>query len=109
MKTIPERNTVKISVQKYDEMCLKVLGEGAKQGICAVLYLLSTDQKDKWGKKRLKELFDRANSLLQMPKILGNDVTGDDVIEYMKEMYGIDVDDLKVEVDLRDGKKKNNG
>lgn len=109
MKTIPERYTVGISAQKYDEMCLNMLGEGAKQGACAVLYLLSTDQKDKWGKKRLTELFDRLNSLLQMPKIFGKDITGDDVIEYMKETYGIDADDLKVEVDLRDNKKKNNG
>lgn len=108
MKTIPERNTVKISLQKYDEMCLKVLEDGAKQGVCLILYLLSTSPKDKWGEKRLRELFDRANDFLQLPQTFLRDMTGDDVINYMKEKYGIDVDELKVKVDLRDNKNKSN-
>lgn len=49
---------------------------------------------------RLKRIFDGVQELLQMPSVLGKEITADDAIRYLRSEYGIDVDDLSVNVDI---------
>lgn len=73
MKALKDRNTVKISVAAYEKM----LG---------------------WKRKRLARFTENVNELLQLPDIFGKYLTGGDVIDYMKKSYGIDIDELEVNV-----------
>ena len=45
------------------------------------------------------------DDLLHLPQIFGHDVTAYDAIAYLRKTYGIDVDQLDVQVDVRERSK----
>lgn len=100
MKTLKDRNTVKISVAAYeqmrDEIFQTALGDGAKQGIA--ICLIALERTLGWRKKRLERIVESADEILHWPDIFGKDVTGDDAIGYLRKEYGIDLDALDLEV-----------
>lgn len=102
MKTIRDRYTVRISVADYekmrDEIYKEALADGAKQGVAVCLRTLETVYQ--WKGKRLTVFTDNVNETLHTPAILGRDITGEDAINYLKDNYNIDLDSLKVDVEL---------
>lgn len=100
MKTLKDRNTMKISVTAYeqmrDEIFQTALGDGAKQGIA--ICLIALERTLGWRKKRLERVVECANEILHWPDVFGKDVTGDDAISYLRKEYDIDIDELKIEV-----------
>ena len=75
------------------------LVDGCKQGIAAVLYVLGTREKDGFNAEQLKTLAEDVETLLTMPGIMGKSFYGQDLIEYIKNHYDIDVDKLSVKAD----------
>lgn len=100
MKTLKDRNTVKISVAAYEKMRDEVyqvaLADGAKQGIA--ICLIALERTLGWRKKRLERIVESADEILHWPDIFGKDVTGDDAISYLRKEYDIDLDELEVNV-----------
>lgn len=100
MKTLADRNMVKISAATYkqmrDEIFQTALGDGAKQGIA--ICLIALERTFGWRKKRLERIVESADEILHWPDVFGKDVTGDDAISYLRKEYDIDIDELKIEV-----------
>ena len=75
------------------------LVDGCKQGIAAVLYVLGTREKDSFTPEQLKTLTEDIETLLTIPGIMGKSFYGQDIIEYLKKHYAIDVDKLSIKAD----------
>lgn len=73
--------------------------DGCKQGIAAVLYVLATREQDGFNAEQLKKLATDVETLLTMPGIMGKSFYGQDLINYLKNHYDLDVDDLSVKAD----------
>ncbi len=105
MKSIKARYQYSLSEHSYNEMRDEIqqhaLADGYRQGVAEVLYLL-TMQKDKWGKRRLQRLFHDIDDMNRMSQVFDKDITGDHVIDFMANEYGIDVDDLKLWIDINE-------
>ena len=84
MNTSKDRYAVRISESSYIEMQEQAVG---------------------WRKIRLERVYGVVDELLHLPQIFGHDVTADDAIAYLRKTYGIDVDQLDVCADAREGSK----
>lgn len=98
MNARKDRYAVRISEASYAEMQQKALQDGARQGVAVAL--VAIEKALGWRTVRLKRIFDGVQELLQMPSVLGKEITADDAIRYLRSEYGIDVDDLSVNVDI---------
>ena len=105
MKANKARYTKKVplTTAQYNELKNSIesdaLVDGCKQGIAAVLYVLSTREKDSFNAEQLKTLAGDVESLLTMPGIMGKSFYGQDLIDYLKNHFDIDVDLLSVKSD----------
>lgn len=97
MNAKKDHYAVRISESSYIEMQEQALRDGAKQGIAVALVAL--EKAFGWRKVRLERVYSVVDDLLHLPQIFGHDVTADDVIAYLRKAYGIDVDQLDVQVD----------
>ena len=102
MNTRKDRYAVRISESSYIEMQEQALRDGAKQGIAVALVAL--EKALGWRKIRLERVYGVVDEL-HLPQIFGHDVTADDAIAYLRKTYGIDVDQLDVQADAREGGK----
>lgn len=106
MKCKRERFTVPVSVASYekmrDEAYQQALKDGVQQGVA--IALMALERGYGWRRKRLGWLLDVINEWLEMPEIFGQEVTGEDVIAYLREAYHVDMDALKIAVEVRDRK-----
>lgn len=94
---------IRITTAQYEaiknEVEAEFLVDGCKQGIAAVLYVLSTRETDGYNTEQLQKLASDVDSLLRMPGIMGKSFYGQDLIDYLKKHYDIDVDTLPVKAD----------
>ena len=74
------------------------LEDGVRQGIAACLLCLNMHYD--WKEKRLSRFAGGAQDILKLPSVLGKDVDGNTVAEYLRNEFGIDIDELEMEVKL---------
>lgn len=103
MKANKARYRVGVTTAQYNALKNTIeaesLVDGCKQGIAAVLYVLGTREKDSFDAEQLKTLAEDVETLLTMPGIMGKSFYGQDLIDYLKNHYNIDVDKLSVKAD----------
>lgn len=94
---------IRITTAQYEaiknEVEAEFLVDGCKQGIAAVLYVLSTRETDGYNTEQLQKLASDVDSLLGMPGIMGKSFYGQDLIDYLKNHHAIDVDKLPIKAD----------
>lgn len=97
------KKSIQLTTVQYNELKNTIeadaLVDGCKQGIAAVLYVLSTRETDGYNTEQLQKLASDVDSLLRMPGIMGKSFYGVDIINYMRDHYDIDVDTLPVKAD----------
>ena len=97
------KRSIQLTPAQYNELKNTIeadsLVDGCKQGIAAVLYVLGTREKDGFNAEQLKTLAEDVETLLTMPGIMGKSFYGQDLIDYLKNHYNIDVDKLSVKAD----------
>lgn len=74
------------------------LEDGVRQGIAACLLCLNMHYD--WKEKRLSRFAGGVQDILKLPSILGKDIDGNTVIEYLRNEFDIDIDELEMEVKL---------
>lgn len=103
MKANKARYRVGVTTAQYNELKNVIeadsLIDGCKQGIAAVLYVLGTREKDQFSQEQLDQLVCDLETLFTMPGIMGKSFYGQDIINYLKNHYDIDVDQLSVKAD----------
>lgn len=103
MKANKARYRVGVTTAQYNALKNVIeadsLIDGCKQGIAAVLYVLATREQDGFNAEQLKKLATDVETLLIMPGIMGKSFYGQDLINYLKNHYDLDVDDLSVKAD----------
>lgn len=69
------------------------------QATAAILYAFHLQG---YRKKRLQDMYDTIKSVYEMPPVMGKYLRGQEVIDFIKNTYGIDVTQLKVNADTRE-------
>lgn len=102
MNALAKKNALVFSPDEYiratDDIYKTALEDGVRQGIAACLLCLNMHYD--WKEKRLSRFAGGVQDILKLPSVLGRDIDGNTVIEYLEEEFGIDVDELEVEVEL---------
>ena len=102
MNALVKKNTIVLSPDEYvkatDDIYKTALEDGVRQGIAACLLCLNMHYD--WKEKRLSRFAGGVQDILKLPRVLGRDIDGNTVIEYLEEEFGIDVDELEMEVKL---------
>ena len=97
------KRSIQLTTTQYTELKNTIeadaLVDGCKQGIAAVLYVLSTRETDGYNTEQLQKLVSDVDSLLTMPGIMGKSFYGQDLIDYLKNHHDIDVDKLPITAD----------
>lgn len=97
-----KNNTIFLSPDEYIKTITDIyktaLEDGVRQGIAACLLCLNMHYD--WKEKRLSRFAGGVQDILKLPSVLGRDIDGNTVIEYLEEEFGIDVDELEMEVKL---------
>ena len=74
------------------------LEDGVRQGIAACLLCLNMHYD--WKEKRLSRFAGGVQDILKLPSILGKDIDGNTVLDYLRHEFDIDIDKLEMEVKL---------
>lgn len=74
------------------------LEDGVRLGIAACLLCLNMHYD--WKEKRLSRFTGGVQDILKLPSVLGKDIDGNTVVDYLRNEFGIDVDELEMEVKL---------
>lgn len=74
------------------------LEDGMRQGIAACLLCLNMHYD--WKEKRLSRFAGGVQDILKLPSVFGKDIDGNTVVEYLRNEFGIDIDELEMEVKL---------
>lgn len=102
MNALAKKNALVFSPDEYEKMNNDIyrtaLEDGVRQGIAACLLCLNMHYD--WKEKRLSRFVGGVQDILKLPSVLGRDIDGNTVIEYLEEEFGIDVDELEMEVKL---------
>lgn len=90
---------MKARIGVADRTLLKVgIEDGYQQGIATVLYVLSMSCG--WRKKRLNRVLREIEQLLSI-RFGGHKVLIQDMSRKLKEDYGIDVKDIKIDISVK--------
>lgn len=98
MNARKDRYAVRISEASYAKMQQEALQDGVKEGVAVMLVTL--EKLLGWRRTRLTRVFDAMQEILLMPAMIGKDVTAEDAIRHLRKEYGVDVDKLKINVDI---------
>ena len=74
------------------------LEDGVRQGIAACLLCLNMHYD--WKEKRLSRFAGGVQDILKLPSVFEKDIDGNTVVEYLRNEFGIDIDELEMEVKL---------
>ena len=75
---------------------LKVKDGVAQQTVAAILYAYHLCG---FRKKRLQEMYERVLSIINMPPVIGNQIGGNDLIDFLTKEYGIDFDRINLKTE----------
>lgn len=102
MNTLVKKNAIVLSLDEYaratNDIYRTALEDGVRQGIAACLLCLNMHYD--WKEKRLSRFAGGVQDILKLPSVLGRDIDGNTVIEYLEEEFGIDVDELEMKVEV---------
>lgn len=73
------------------------------QGI--VMCMTALEWHKKWRGKRLTDLYENVKAIAEMPPIFGKHPSAKEQILHLKEKYGIDLEQIHLQVEVQDGRK----
>lgn len=62
-----------------------------------------------WRGKRLTDLYENVKAIAEMPPIFGKHPSAKEQILHLKETYGIDLNEIKVQIEIVDERGKSKG
>lgn len=62
-----------------------------------------------WRGKRLTDLYENVKAIAEMPPIFGKHPSAKEQILHLKETYGIDLQEIKVQIEIVDERGKSKG
>ena len=62
-----------------------------------------------WRGKRLTDLYENVKAIAEMPPIFGKHPSAKEQILHLKEKYGIDLNEIKVQIEIVDERGKSKG
>ena len=62
-----------------------------------------------WRGKRLTDLYENVKAIAEMPPIFGKNPSAAEQILHLKETYGIDLNEIKVQIEIVDERGKSKG
>ena len=62
-----------------------------------------------WRGKRLTDLYENVKAIAEMPPIFGKHPSAKEQILHLKEKYGIDLEQIHLQVEVQDGRKNEKG
>lgn len=77
------------------------------QGISMCMTALEWHKK--WRGKRLTDLYENVKAIAEMPPIFGKNPSAKEQILHLKETYGIDLQEIKVQIEIVDERGKSKG
>ena len=102
MNALTKKNTIVLTQDKYTSVANYIyktaLEDGVRQGIAACLLCLNMHYD--WKEKRLSRFAGGVQDILKLPSVLGKDIDGNTVVEYLRNEFGIDIDEMEMEVKL---------
>ena len=102
MNALINKNVMVLSKDEYikatNDIYKTALEDGVRQGIAACLLCLTMHYN--WKEKRLSRFAGGVQDILKLPSVLGKDIDGNTVVEYFRNEFGIDIDELEMEVKL---------
>jgi hypothetical protein len=102
MNALINKNVMVLSKGEYikatNDIYKTALEDGVRQGIAACLLCLNMHYN--WKEKRLSRFAGGVQDILKLPSVLGKDIDGNTVVEYLRNEFGIDIDELEMEVKL---------
>lgn len=97
-----KNNAIVLTQDKYtsvfNDIYKTALEDGVRQGIAACLLCLNMHYD--WKEKRLSRFAGGVQDILKLPSVLGKDIDGNTVVEYLRNEFDIDIDELEMEVKL---------
>lgn len=92
----------------YTEADMKYnFGSGILQGVAMTMTALEWHKG--WRRIRLTDLYENVKAIAEMPPIFGKHPSAAEQILHLKEAYGIDLYDIKIQIEIVDGKGKSEG
>ena len=92
----------------YTEAEVKCIFESAVlQGISMTMTALEWHKK--WRGKRLTDLYENVKAIAEMPPIFGKHPSAKEQILHLKETYGIDLHEIKMQIEIVDERGKSKG
>lgn len=102
MNALINKNVMVLSKDEYikatNDIYKTGLEDGVRQGIAACLLCLNMHYD--WKEKRLSRFAGGVQDILKLPSVLGKDIDGNTVVEYLRNEFGVDIDELEMEVKL---------
>lgn len=102
MNAFTEKNAMIITPYEYakatNDIYKTALEDGVRQGIAACLLCLNMHYD--WKEKRLSRFAGGVQDILNLPSVLGKDIDGNTVVEYLRNEFNIDIDELEMEVKI---------
>lgn len=102
MNTLVKKNAIVLSPDEYikatNDIYKTALEDGVRQGIATCLLCLNMHYD--WKEKRLSRFAGGVQDILKLPSVLGRDIDGNTVSEYLRNEFNVDIDELEMEVNL---------
>jgi len=102
MNALINKNVMVLSKDEYikatNDIYKTALEDGVRQGIATCLLCLNMHYD--WKEKRLSRFAGGVQDILKLPSVLGKDIDGNTVAEYLRNEFGIDIDELEMEEKL---------
>lgn len=102
MNAFIKKNEMIITPDEYVKMTNDIyktaLEDGVRQGIAACLLCLNMHYD--WKEKRLSRFTGGVQDILNLPGVMDKDIDGNTVVEYLRNEFSIDIDELEMEVKL---------
>lgn len=102
MNAFIKKNEIVLSPDEYakatNDIYKTALEDGVRQGIAACLLCLNIHYD--WKEKCLSRFAGGVQDILKIPSILGKDIDGNTVVEYLRNEFNIDIDELEMEVKI---------
>lgn len=92
----------------YTEAEVKCIFESAVlQGIAMCMTTLEWHKK--WRGKRLTDLYENVKAIAEIPPIFGKHPSAKEQIHHLKDTYGIDLHEIKVQIKIVDERENQKG
>lgn len=102
MNAFIKKNEMILSPDEYvratNDIYKTALEDGVRQGIAACLLCLNMHYD--WKEKRLSRFAGGVQNILNLPSVLGEGIDGNTVVEYLRNEFNIDIDELEMEVKI---------